>query len=39
MSTSCRFYSTPLSHTFCDLGMSPLSNSYIEADKLHAEEA
>ena len=38
MSSTCRFCSTPLTHTFCDLGMSPLSNSYIAADELQAEE-
>ena len=31
---SCRFCGTPLKHTFVDLGMSPLSNSYLPADKL-----
>jgi len=25
----CRFCANPLTHTFCDLGMSPLSNSYV----------
>ena len=38
MSSTCRFCSTPLTHTFCDLGMSPLSNSYIAADELQATE-
>ncbi len=38
MSSTCRFCSTPLTHTFCDLGMSPLSNSYVEADELQAME-
>ena len=38
MSSTCRSCSTPLTHTFCDLGMSPLSNSYIAADELQAEE-
>ena len=38
MSSTCRFCSTPLTRTFCDLGMSPLSNSYIAADELQATE-
>ncbi len=38
MSSTCRFCSTPLTHTFCDLGMSPLSNSYVAADELQAKE-
>ncbi len=38
MSSTCRFCSTPLTETFCDLGTSPLSNSYIAADELQAEE-
>ena len=38
MSSTCRFCSTPLTHTFCDLGMSPLSNSYVAADELQAME-
>ena len=38
MSASCRFCSTPLVHTFCDLGMSPLSNSYIDANEIDIEE-
>lgn len=29
----CRFCGKPLEHTFVDLGMSPLSNAYIEPDK------
>src|SRR5258707_6682768 len=27
---ACRFCSTPLERTFCDLGMSPLSNAFIK---------
>ena len=38
MSSTCRFCTTLLTHTFCDLGMSPLSNSYIAADDLQATE-
>ncbi len=38
MSSTCRFCATPLTHTFCDLGMSPLSNSYLAADELQATE-
>jgi SAM-dependent methyltransferase len=34
----CRFCDAPLEVTFCDLGMSPLSNSYIPADRLDAPE-
>jgi len=34
----CRFCSEPLEHTFCDLGMSPLSNSYLTEDKLNEIE-
>lgn len=29
----CRFCATPLKHTFVDLGMSPLSNSYISPEQ------
>lgn len=36
---NCRFCDTPLKHTFADLGMSPLSNSYVPAEKLHSMEA
>ncbi len=38
MTGTCRFCSTPLQHTFCDLGMSPMSNSYLKADQLHSME-
>lgn len=30
---SCRFCGTPLQHTFVDLGVSPLANSYVPAAK------
>jgi SAM-dependent methyltransferase len=32
--TDCRFCGQPLEHTFCDLGMSPLSNAYVSAADL-----
>lgn len=35
---SCRFCGTPLRHTFCDLGMSPLSNCFLRADQLQRME-
>ncbi len=38
MSSTCRFCATPLTHTFCDLGMTPLSNSYLAADELQVTE-
>jgi SAM-dependent methyltransferase len=34
----CRFCGTPLRHTFVDLGMSPLCESYVSADKLNQME-
>ncbi len=34
----CRFCRTPLEHTFVDLGVSPLSNSYLEPEDLNAME-
>ncbi len=36
---SCRFCHTPLSHTFVDLGMSPLCESYVSAEQLNQVEA
>ena len=38
MSRKCRFCQNELTHTFCDLGMSPLSNSYLSADQLNNME-
>jgi len=38
MASTCRFCSTPLTQTFCDLGTTPLSNSYIDAQDLDAPE-
>jgi len=32
--TTCRFCSAPLSQTFADLGMVPLSNAYVHRDRL-----
>lgn len=34
----CRFCSHPLSHTFCNLGKSPLSNSFLKKEQLNAME-
>ncbi len=36
---SCRFCGTPLVHTFVDLGMSPLCESYVSASQLNDMEA
>jgi SAM-dependent methyltransferase len=36
---ACRFCRTPLQHTFVDLGMSPLCESYVPADRVAAMEA
>ena len=38
MSVNCRFCHTPLTHSFVDLGMSPLSNAYVKAEQLNDEE-
>jgi 2-polyprenyl-3-methyl-5-hydroxy-6-metoxy-1,4-benzoquinol methylase len=35
----CRFCSTELRHTFVDLGMSPLSNSYLTSEQVNRMEA
>src|ERR671914_938633 len=35
---SCRFCAAPLRHTFVDLGMSPLCESYVPAERLAAME-
>ena len=35
---SCRFCAAPLRHTFVDLGMSPLCESYVPAERLGAME-
>jgi Putative zinc binding domain len=34
----CRFNGQPLHHTFVDLGMSPLANSYLSAEHLNQAE-
>jgi len=36
--SKCRFCNAPLSETFADLGMSPLSNSYVSLEKANAME-
>ena len=35
----CRFCSSPLTQSFADLGMSPLSNSFLKAEQLDSMEA
>jgi len=35
----CRFCKTHLKHTFVDLGMSPLSNSYLKSEQLNKSES
>lgn len=35
---TCRFCSTPLSESFVDLGVSPLANSFVAAERAHAME-
>lgn len=37
-SKQCRFCASPLSHTFSDLGMSPLSNAFVKPDALDSME-
>jgi SAM-dependent methyltransferase len=34
LTPACRFCSAPLEVSFCDLGMTPLSNTYLAADEL-----
>lgn len=36
--SQCRACAAPLEHTFVDLGMSPLANSYLGRDQLHRME-
>jgi len=38
MTCQCRFCHTPLTHTFADLGMSPLSNAYLKPEDLNRKE-
>ena len=35
----CRFCAAPLSNTFVDLGMSPLCESYVPAERANADGA
>jgi 2-polyprenyl-3-methyl-5-hydroxy-6-metoxy-1,4-benzoquinol methylase len=35
---NCRFCNTQLTQTFCDLGMSPLSNAYLKSEQLQQME-
>jgi 2-polyprenyl-3-methyl-5-hydroxy-6-metoxy-1,4-benzoquinol methylase len=37
-SPKCRFSGKPLKHVMCDLGMSPMANSYLKPDQLDAAE-
>lgn len=37
--STCRFCATPLRHNFVDLGMSPLCESYVSAERLNGMEA
>ena len=38
MSPQCRICKSPLTHTFVDLGVSPLANSYVPLDKANEGE-
>lgn len=38
LTKSCRFCASTLKHTFCDLGMSPLSNAFVKPDALDQME-
>ncbi len=38
MSLHCRFCNTPLTQSFCDLGMSPLSNANIQPEQMNQME-
>src|SRR3954451_15480525 len=38
-SPACRFCAAPLRHTFVDLGMSPLCESFVPAEQVNAMEA
>jgi SAM-dependent methyltransferase len=37
-SPECRFCQTPLTHVLCNLGLSPLSNSYVKFENVHLGE-
>jgi 2-polyprenyl-3-methyl-5-hydroxy-6-metoxy-1,4-benzoquinol methylase len=39
LKNTCRFCDTELHQSFCDLGMSPLSNAFLTADKLQQMES
>ena len=39
MSAACRFCAAPLGTTFCDLGMSPLSNAFLKPEQLGQRES
>ncbi|UVI28634.1 class I SAM-dependent methyltransferase [Paenibacillus spongiae] len=36
--SSCRFCGNPLTHSFADLGMSPLANSFLSSEQLRNME-
>ena len=38
MTSVCRFCATPLEHDLVDLGMSPVSNSFVRPDQVHEPE-
>lgn len=38
MSLECRFCCSPLCHTFCDLGKTPLANSFLNPEGIAAKE-
>ena len=38
MKINCRHCGLPLKHSFCDLGMSPLANSYLTEDQVDQPE-
>ncbi|MBU2489559.1 MAG: class I SAM-dependent methyltransferase [Proteobacteria bacterium] len=38
MALTCRFCGEPLTHTFVDLGVSPVSNAFVSADRLDEME-
>ena len=37
--SACRFCAAPLELTFCDLGMSPLSNAFVKPEDVHRGES
>lgn len=38
MTSSCRFCETPLQHEFVDLGLSPISNAFVDPERVDSEE-